>query len=79
MPKGNPKAYSSGYIMGQMKKQGEFSDVNESALHREKLDPKIIGKNKVGVDEQSKTRTSSSGSIHMKQAGYIMGQSKNIK
>ena len=31
------------------------------------------------LDEQSKTSTSTSGSIHMKQAGYIMGQSKNIK
>jgi hypothetical protein len=77
MPKGNPKAYSSGYIMSQMKKQGEFNDANESALHREKLDPTIIGKNKGGLDEQSQTSKSASGSIHMKQAGYIMGQSKN--
>ena len=38
MPYGNPKAYKSGYIMGQMKKHGEMSEVNESALYRTKLE-----------------------------------------
>ena len=78
MPKGNPKAYSSGYIMSQMKKQGEFNDANESALHREKLDPKVMGENS-GAFQQTASHSTTPGSTHMKQAGYIMGQSKNAK
>ena len=38
MPTGNKQMYGKGYIMGQMKKQGEFNDANESALYREKLE-----------------------------------------
>ena len=36
MPYGNPQAYKSGYIMGQMSKHGEMSDANEAQLYREK-------------------------------------------
>ena len=77
MPKGNPKAYSSGYIMGQMKKQGEMNEVGTS-LFREKLDPKVMGENS-GAFQQTASPSTTPGSIHMKQAGYIMGQSKYIK
>ena len=38
MPYGNPQAYKSGYIMGQMKKHGEMSEVDEDSLYREKLE-----------------------------------------
>ena len=43
MPKGVEGAYKSGYIMGQMKKQGEMNEANESSLHREGLDSHIMG------------------------------------
>tara|TARA_R100000234_G_C4914316_1_gene141302 strand:+ start:184 stop:417 length:234 start_codon:yes stop_codon:yes gene_type:complete len=77
MPYGNPKAYKSDYIMGQMKKQGEMSEVGEK-LYREKLDPKVMGENS-GAFKQSEDSKSASGSVHMKQAGYIMGQTKKEK
>tara|TARA_R100000808_G_C2143971_1_gene151742 strand:+ start:682 stop:915 length:234 start_codon:yes stop_codon:yes gene_type:complete len=77
MPYGNPKAYKSDYIMGQMKKQGEMSEVGEK-LYREKLDPKVMGENS-GAFKQTEDSKSASGSAHMKQAGYIMGQSKRVK
>ena len=32
MPAGNKQMYGEGYIMGQMSKQGDMSDANESAL-----------------------------------------------
>ncbi|SVC69065.1 uncharacterized protein METZ01_LOCUS321919 [marine metagenome] len=35
--------YGKGYIMGQMKKQGELNSASESSLHREKKDSKLIG------------------------------------
>ena len=78
MPKGVEGAYKSGYIMSQMSKQGEFSDANESALHREKLDPRVVGANS-GAWEQSVKSSSTSGSAHTKQLGMIMGQSKSHK
>tara|TARA_Y100001951_G_scaffold56354_1_gene44662 strand:- start:151 stop:369 length:219 start_codon:yes stop_codon:yes gene_type:complete len=35
--------YGKGYIMGQMKKQGELNSASESSLHREKKESKLIG------------------------------------
>ena len=35
--------YGKGYIMGQMKKQGELHSASESSLHREKKESKLIG------------------------------------
>ena len=64
-------------IMSQMKKQGEMSEVGES-LYREKPDSTITGAlRSQGTFKQSEDSKSTSGSVHMKQAGYIMGQSKN--
>ena len=77
MPYGNPKAYKSDYIMGQMKKQGEMSEVGEK-LYREKLDPKVMGENS-GAFKQTEDSKSASGSAHTQQAGYIMGQTKKVK
>jgi len=72
MPTGNKQMYGQGYIMGQMGKQGDFSDVNESALHRESLE---FG---VGVKESVLTEDfpSTSGNNHMGQAAMIMASSK---
>ena len=78
MPKGVEGAYKSGYIMSQMSKQGEFSDANESSLHRERLDPQVTGANS-GAFEQTVNSSSTSGSAHTKQLGMIMGQSKSHK
>ena len=77
MPYGNPKAYKSNYIMSQMKKQGEMSEVGEK-LYREKLDPKVMGENS-GAFKQTEDSKSASGSAHTHQAGYIMGESKRVK
>ena len=71
MPKGVEGAYKSGYIMSQMSKQGEFSDANESSLHRERLDPQVTGANS-GAFEQTVKSSSTSGSAHTKQLGRIM-------
>ena len=35
MPQGVSGAYKSGYIMGQMSKQGAMNEANEGSLHRE--------------------------------------------
>ena len=78
MPKGVEGAYKSGYIMGQMKKQGAMNEANESALYREGLDPQVTGANS-GAWEQSAKSSSTSGSAHTKQLGMIMGQSKSHK
>jgi len=78
MPQGVKGAYKSGYIMGQMKKQGAFSEVNESALHREGLDPQVTGENS-GAFEQTVKSSSGKGSGHTAQLGMIMGQSKSHK
>ena len=78
MPKGVEGAYKSGYIMGQMKKQGEMNEANESSLHREGLDSHVTGANS-GAWEQSTKSSSTSGSAHTKQLAMIMGQSKSHK
>jgi len=77
MPYGNKSAYKSGYIMGQMSKQGAMSEVGEK-LFREKLDPMLMGENS-GAFKQTEDSKSASGSEHMKQAGYIMGQTPKVK
>ena len=41
--------YGKGYIMGQMKKQGELNSASESSLHREKKDSKLIGGTEQGA------------------------------
>ena len=76
MPKGVEGAYKSGYIMGQMKKQGEMNEANESSLHREGLDSHVMGENS-GAFEQSVTSSSGKGSGHTAQLGMIMSSSKN--
>ena len=78
MPKGVQGAYKSGYIMGQMSKQGEMNEANESSLHREGLDPHVMGENS-GAFEQSVKSSSGKGSGHTAQLGMIMGQSKSHK
>ena len=78
MPKGVEGAYKSGYIMGQMSKQGEMNEANESSLHREGLNSHVTGENS-GAFEQSVKSSSTSGSAHTKQLGMIMGQSKSHK
>ena len=78
MPKGVEGAYKSGYIMGQMSKQGEMNEANESSLYREGLDSHVMGENS-GAFEQSVKSSSTSGSVHTKQLGMIMGQSKSHK
>ena len=41
--------YGKGYIMGQMKKQGELNSASESSLHREKKESKLIGGTEQGA------------------------------
>ncbi len=72
MPMGNKQMYGKGYIMEQMKKQGEFSDANESALYREKLEFGVGTKQGVLTEDFP----SESGNKHMGQAGMIMAASK---
>ena len=76
MPQGVSGAYKSGYIMGQMSKQGAMSDANESSLHREGLDSHLMGENS-GAFTQFETSSSGKGSGHTAQLGMIMGSSKN--
>ena len=76
MPQGVKGAYKSGYIMGQMSKQGEMNDANESSLHREGLDSHVMGENR-GEFTQSVTSSSGKGSGHTAQLGMIMGSSKS--
>ena len=45
MPAGNKHMYGKGYIMGQMSKQGEFSDAKEANLYREKKEFGVGTKN----------------------------------
>ena len=74
MPQGVKGAYKSGYIMGQMGKQGAMNEANESSLHREGLDSSIIGENS---GELKQTQDSSSSSEkHTGALGTIMGASK---
>ena len=51
MPTGNTQMYGAGYIEKQMAKQGEMSDVNESALYREKLEFDTVIKNNYPLNE----------------------------
>lgn len=72
MPYGNPQAYKSGYIMGQMSKHGEMSDANEAQLYREKLE--FTTKTEQG--SLIEAVPSESGSKHMGQASMIMAADK---
>ncbi len=72
MPYGNPQAYKSGYIMGQMKKHGEMSDANESALYREKLEFTPGTQN----GKLTESFPSEGGNKHMGQAAMIMAADK---
>ena len=72
MPYGNPQAYKSGYIMGQMKKHGAMSDVDEDALYREKLEFKP------GIDKSKLVEAfpAESGNKHMGSMSMIMAADK---
>tara|TARA_Y100000401_G_C8315745_1_gene222293 strand:+ start:32 stop:259 length:228 start_codon:yes stop_codon:yes gene_type:complete len=72
MPQGNKHMYKKGYIMGQMSKQGEFSDAKEDALYREKLEFGVGTKQGVLTEDFP----SESGNKHMGQAAMIMASSK---
>jgi len=72
MPYGNPQAYKSGYIMGQMKKQGEMSDANEAQLYREKLEFNT----KINIGKLTEDAPAESGNKHMGQAAMIMAADK---
>ena len=72
MPTGNKHMYGSNYIMGQMSKQGEFSDAKEANLHREKLEFGVGTKQGVLTEDFP----AESGSKHMGQANMIMNSSK---
>ena len=72
MPMGNKQMYGKGYIMGQMSKQGEFSDANESALYREKLEFGVGTKQGVLTEDFP----SEGGNTHMGQASMIMASNK---
>ena len=62
MPTGNTQMYGAGYIEKQMAKQGEMSDVNESALYREKLEFDTVIKNNYPLTEDF---PSEAGNKHM--------------
>ena len=72
MPYGNPQAYKSGYIMGQMKKHGEMSDANEAQLYREKLEFNT----KINIGKLTEDAPAESGNKHMGQAAMIMAADK---
>ena len=72
MPYGNPHAYGSGYIMGQMKKHGEMSDANEAQLYREKLEFNT----KINIGKLTEDAPAESGNKHMGQAAMIMAADK---
>lgn len=72
MPYGNPQAYKSGYIMGQMSKQGELSDCKEDQLYREKLEFTT----KIESSSLIEAVPSESGNKHMGQASMIMAADK---
>jgi len=74
MPQGVSGAYKSGYIMGQMSKQGAMNEANESSLHREGLDKSIMGANS---GEFKQTQDSKSVSANQTGAlGTVMAASK---
>ena len=62
MPTGNKQMYGANYIEKQMAKQGEMSDVNESALYREKLELDTVIKRNYPLTESF---PSEAGSKHM--------------
>ena len=72
MPYGNPQAYKSGYIMGQMKKHGATSEVDEAALYRTK--PEFSPGTQNG--KLTEDFPSESGSKHMGQSAMIMAADK---
>ena len=72
MPAGNKHMYGSGYIMGQMSKQGEMSNAKESNLYREKMEFGVGTKQGVLTEDFP----SESGNKHMCQASMIMASSK---
>ena len=71
MPAGNKQMYGEGYIMGQMSKQGEMSDANESALYRD-VREFGVGTKTGGLTEDF---PSEAGNKHMGQAAMIMASS----
>jgi hypothetical protein len=82
MPQGVEGAYKSGYIMGQMKKQGAMNEANEGSLHREGLDGEIAGPSAGTIEgpfQSTMMSSSGKGSGHTAQLGMIMGQSKSHK
>ena len=72
MPTGNKHMYGKGYMMGQMSKQGEFSDAKEANLYREKKEFGVGTKNGVLTEDFP----SESGNKHMGQNSMIMNASK---
>tara|TARA_R110000850_G_scaffold154073_5_gene277599 strand:- start:1907 stop:2134 length:228 start_codon:yes stop_codon:yes gene_type:complete len=72
MPAGNKHMYGSGYIMGQMSKQGEFSDAKEDSLYREKMEFGVGTK----TGKLTEDFPAEPGSKHMGQASMIMASSK---
>ena len=82
MPQGVEGAYKSGYIMGQMKKQGAMNEANEGSLYREGLEKEIAGANSGSIDgpfQSTMMSSSGKGSGHTAQLGMIMSQSKSHK
>ena len=71
MPKGT---YDAGYIMGQMSKQGEMNEANESSLYREGLAQNLLGT--TNLDSYNVATPKPAGNRHMGDAGYIMGQTQ---
>ena len=72
MAYGNPQAYKSGYIMGQMSKQGEMSDANEASLYREPLEFNTT----INVGKLTEDAPAEAGNKHMGQASMIMASDK---
>lgn len=65
MPEGNKQMYGANYISGQMSKQGEMSDANESALYREPLEFDTVIKRNYPLTEAF---PSEAGSKHMDES-----------
>ncbi len=74
MPQGVSGAYKSGYIMGQMSKQGAMNEANESSLYREGLDSNLMGENSGEFKQSQDSKTA--GTKHTGDLGMIMGSSK---
>ena len=65
MPEGNKQMYGANYISGQMSKQGEMSDANESALYREPLEFDTVIKRNYPLTESF---PSEAGSKHVDES-----------